>query len=100
MGISKAKKMIYTGKRIDAKEAFSIGLVDKIVDKTNIQSVSMELLNLISKNSKVSIAAAKKSINQGFETDLLSGLNIEFKEYIKTLDTKEREEALKKYLKP
>ena len=60
----------------------------------------MELLNLISKNSKVSIAAAKKSINQGFETDLLSGLNIEFKEYIKTLDTKEREEALKKYLKP
>lgn len=100
VGISKAKKMIYTGKRIDAKEAFSIGLVDKIVDKTNIQSVSMELLNLISKNSKVSIGAAKKSINQGFEIDLLSGLNIEFKEYIKTLDTKEREEALKKYLKP
>ena len=81
VGISKAKKMIYTGERVNAKDAFSIGLIDKVVDKANIESVSMELFNLISKNSKVSIASAKRSINKGFETNLLSGLNIEFKEY-------------------
>jgi len=99
VGISQAKKMIYTGKKIVAEDAFAIGLVDKIVNKTNMESAPMDLLNLILKNSKISIASAKKSINKGFGIDLLSGLNMEFKEYIKTLDTKERQEALKKYLK-
>ena len=99
VGLSKAKKMIYTGEKVSSKEALNLGLVDKVIDTTDIEGESMNLMNIILKNSRVAIKSAKASINQGYEMNLLSGLNIEFKEYIKTLDTKERIEALKKYLK-
>jgi len=100
IGITKAKRIIYLGEKVSAKEAFEIGLVDKILDDNKIHDEGESLMTSIAKNSKIAIESAKKSIDRGSSVDLLTGLNIEFKEYIKTLDSKEREEALKKYLKP
>ena len=50
-------------------------------------------------SSSAAINSAKISINEGLDLDIKSSLNVEFREYIKTLDTKERKEALRKYNK-
>lgn len=97
VGAPNAKKMIYSGKSIDSKEALKIGLIDELCKSKTIYSSAMALMNSFNLSSKIAIKSAKTSINQGIDLDLKSSLNIEFREYIKTLDTEERKEALKKY---
>ena len=97
IGSQNAKKMIYSGQSIDSKKAFKVGLVDELCNLKNIYSSAMNLMGTFNCSSRSSIKSAKVSINQGVDLDLKSSLNIEFREYIKTLDTEERKEALKKY---
>ena len=58
-----------------------------------------DLNSIILLKLKARILFAKKAIDKGYGTNLKEGFNIEFKEYIKTLDSKERNSALKKYKK-
>ena len=93
VGVQNAKKMIYSGESINAKDAFKMGLIDELCKSTDINKSGMDLMNSFNSSSKSSIKSAKVAINQGIDLDIKSSLNIEFREYIKTLDTEERKEA-------
>ena len=97
VGVQNAKKMIYSGESIDAKDAFKMGLIDELYKSRDIDKSGMDLINSFNSSSRSSIKSAKVAINQGIDLDIKSSLNIEFREYIKTLDTEERKRALKKY---
>ena len=60
---------------------------------------ALELMKEFLPQSAFSIKLAKKSINTGYDLDIKTALNIEFKEYIHTLDSKDRVSALKKFKK-
>ena len=98
IGISKAKYLIYSANRVNVKDAFEMGLIDRIIDD-DIESKSFEFLIELSSAYRFSISCAKESINAGIDRSLKSALNIEFKEYIKTLGSKDRQEALNKFTK-
>ncbi len=98
IGITKSKKMIFSGKKISSDVAFDYGLTDKIVSDNLIKS-GLEYLKKFSDSSILSIKLAKKCINKGMNLSLNDGLNLEFKEYIKTLDSEDRRTHLKKFLK-
>ncbi len=89
--------MIYSGESIKSKEALKIGLIDELCESADINSSGVDLMNSFNLSSRSAIKAAKISINEGIDLDIKSSLNIEFREYIKTLDTEERKKALKKY---
>ena len=97
IGTQNAKKMIYSGESINSREALKVGLIDELCNSKDIDNSAMDLIDSFNLSSRHAIKSAKVSINQGVDLDLKSSLNIEFREYIKTLDTKERKEALKKY---
>ena len=99
IGQQKAKEMIFSGEKIDSKEALDIGLIDKCCEFDELESSGFDLMNRFRSSSKAAINSAKISINEGFDLDIKSALNIEFREYIKTLDTQERKDALKRYRK-
>ena len=99
IGSQKAKEMIFSGEKIDSKEALQIGLIDQRCMATELNKSGAELMNKFLGSSKAAIKSAKISINEGLDLDMKSSLNVEFREYIKTLDTKEREDALEKYRK-
>ena len=98
IGLSKAKRMIFTGEKISSKVAFDYGLIDEIITSNMIKSAFNFLLK-ISKNPQLSISLAKKSINDGISLSLNAGLNLEFQQYIKTLDSQDRKKFLDKFLK-
>jgi len=97
IGTQNAKKMIYSGESIKSKEALKIGLIDELRESADINNSGVDLMNSFNLSSRSAIKAAKISINEGIDLDIKSSLNIEFREYIKTLDTEERKKALKKY---
>ncbi len=97
IGISKAKELIFTARRIDAVEALQIGLVNHIAKLEELETMSLSIASKIADNAPVAVREAKKAINRGMETDLVHGLQIEEMSYQVTIPTKDRLEGLKAF---
>lgn len=94
VGRGKAKELIFTGRRVDAQEALSIGLVNQVCAPENLLDACMEMASMICETGPVAIEQAKYAINYGLETDLSTGLAIESNAYWVTIPTKDRLEGL------
>jgi enoyl-CoA hydratase/carnithine racemase len=89
-----AKELIFTGRRIDAQEALSIGLVNYVYDAPRLLDECRKLAAMICETGPIAIEQAKYAINKGLETDLQTGLAIESNAYWLTIPTKDRLEGL------
>lgn len=67
VGPSWARLIMYTGMRIDSKEALRIGLVDRVIPTEELLGATMELATTISTNAPLAIKAAKITIAQVLE---------------------------------
>lgn len=94
VGMAKAKELIYTARRIDAKTALEVGLVCKVVEPDKLLDAALELAREIAKNGPIGVAQAKFAINYGMEASLGVALPLESKAYEVTIPTKDRLEAL------
>lgn len=63
VGPSKAKDILFTGRLVSAREALSIGLVDYVVPKKELEPFTMEFARGIIQNAPLSVLGAKKTIN-------------------------------------
>ena len=97
VGIARAKELIFTARRIDAKTAFDIGLVNKVVDPEQLLPAALEMAREIAKNGPIGVAQAKFAINNGMEASLGVALPLESKAYEVTIPTKDRQEALEAF---
>jgi enoyl-CoA hydratase len=64
VGPSWARLIMYTGMRIESKEALRIGLVDRVVADGELWNATMEIARTISENAPLAIQAAKITIAQ------------------------------------
>ncbi|HAV10460.1 MAG TPA: enoyl-CoA hydratase [Dehalococcoidia bacterium] len=75
--VALAAEMILTGKKIDAKEAYRIGLVSKVVSLADLMKTSMETAEALLKAGPLAVRAAKKAMMLGLGEPLQRGLEIE-----------------------
>lgn len=94
IGRGKAKELIFTGRRVDAREALQIGLVNKICPPEALLDECMAMAAMICETGPIAIQQAKHAINHGLETDLHTGLAIESNAYWVTIPTEDRLEGL------
>lgn len=94
IGLGKAKELIFTGRKIDAREAMESGLVNRVCEPDALIPECMEMARAISENGPIAVQQAKYAINHGVETDLDTGLAIESNAYWLTIPTKDRLEGL------
>lgn len=97
IGIGKAKELIYTARRLSAEEAYHYGIIEHIVEPQDLLKQSKELALEIGKNAPLSLVQAKTAINQGMQTDISTGLQIESLAYSRLLNTEDRLEGLKAF---
>ena len=97
IGVGKAKRLIYTASRLNAKEAYELGIVEEIVANEDLLTTAVDLASKIAENGPIAIKQAKKSINKGLEVDLQTGLEIEHLSYQHTIHTKDRLEGLQAF---
>src|SRR5499427_7392750 len=64
VGPSWARLIMYTGMRIDSKEALRIGLVDRVIPTNELWGETMLIASTISTNAPLAIKAAKITIAQ------------------------------------
>lgn len=95
IGISKAKQLIFSGKKLNATEAKDIGLIDEMFEnQETLEEYTCSFLEPMLKKSSIALQQAKYAINKGNATDLRSGIAIESKAYELTINTGDRTEAL------
>jgi len=94
IGKSRAKDLILTGRKIDAAEAETIGLVNRVASKEGLGKAADELAAAIASNGPVAVRAAKDAIDAGLELPQAEGLEHEARCYERVLGTQDRLEAL------
>jgi enoyl-CoA hydratase/carnithine racemase len=94
VGKGKAKELIFTGRRVGAEEALSIGLVNQMAEPGDLISSCFKMAEMICETGPVAVEQAKYAINYGLETDLHTGLAIESNAYWVTIPTEDRLEGL------
>ena len=77
VGKNRAKEMIFTGKMISAAEAKAMGLVNKVCAQDQLMNEVLKVAKIMVSKGKVSLRAAKQTINTGMDVDLKTGCRIE-----------------------
>ncbi|MDO9110565.1 MAG: enoyl-CoA hydratase-related protein [Desulfatirhabdiaceae bacterium] len=94
VGKGKAKELIFTGRRVGADEALSIGLANQICEPGQLLAEAGKMAAMILETGPIAIEQAKYAINYGLETDLSTGLAIESNAYWVCIPTQDRLEGL------
>jgi len=69
VGVSRAKDLIFTGRRLDAATAAEWGLVARVVEPGAATAAALELASQIADNAPLALGAAKRSLDGGDELD-------------------------------
>jgi enoyl-CoA hydratase/carnithine racemase len=77
VGPARAKDIVFTGRFVDAAEALAIGLVDRVVPDAEVYDAARLLVARYATGPALALGAAKQAIDDGLETDLATGLEIE-----------------------
>jgi enoyl-CoA hydratase/carnithine racemase len=77
IGPSRTKIMVMTGRPVDAMTALDWGLVDQVVPRAQLDKAAMDLATELAAGPPLALAMAKHSIDQIWESVLLSGLRTE-----------------------
>jgi enoyl-CoA hydratase len=77
VGLSQAKRLVYTGERIEAAEAERIGLVDNVVSRDALLDEVHALAGKIAANAPISVGLAKRVMNKVSLGDLEAALSYE-----------------------
>lgn len=72
-----AAEMIFTGKMIDAQEAYRLGLVNKVVPLDKLMPMAKELAEAICGVGPLAVRTAKEAMIRGMSMSLEEGLRLE-----------------------
>jgi enoyl-CoA hydratase len=87
VGITKAKEMLYTASRIDAEEAFRIGLINKIVPEASLMDEAVRLAQTMLEFPPHGLKIAKRCVNEGMQVDLQTALKLDLAVSVQEMST-------------
>jgi enoyl-CoA hydratase len=90
IGLMRARDLSFTARFFSAKEAWEMGLVNRVVPADKLRGETISLAMTILENSRDSIAAFKYLFNSGLSTTLTEGLKIESETSFTITDTNKR----------
>jgi len=97
IGKNRAKEIIFTGKRISAQEALSLGIVNQVVPVEEVEPTVLKMVREICANSPIAVRQAKKAIDLGMEADLDTAIRIENEAFNFNLKTEDRQEGIRAF---
>jgi enoyl-CoA hydratase/carnithine racemase len=98
IGKSKSMYMNLTGEFIDAKEAFSSGLVAKVFDNDSLVEEALEIAKTIASKGPLSVQAAKEAVNAAEDLPLQEGLRLERRLFHALFATDDQKEGMSAFL--
>jgi enoyl-CoA hydratase len=97
-GVGPARRLCYTGAIIEAEEALRLGIVDTVVEPSEVLSAARTLAETIATRGPCAVRGVKRVIRESQEQVLLSGLRREAEEFLSLFQTSDREEGMQAFL--
>lgn len=98
VGLGKAKEITFTGLKIDADEAFRIGLINKIVEQEVLMEEAMNLAKKIAGNAPIAVSLAKAAIDHGVGLDGCSSVSYELEVFAQCFTTEDQKDAMSAFI--
>lgn len=98
VGNAKALEFALEGRPIPAQEAYSLGLVTKIVPEDQLLSEARQLAERMATRSRYCVAAVKACIHQGASKSMGQGLQMEQAEFAACAGIEGHRKAMRRYL--
>ena len=98
VGPAWAKDMLFTGRMVDAAEALSIGLVNRVVEEPGgLRAAAAELAAQITGGSPLGARYVKETVTKGMDLSLDQGLGLEADLNVILQSTADRAEGIKSF---
>ena len=98
VGMGRAKELIFTGDHISAEEALRLGIVNRVVAASDLDTEIGELCDKIASKGPIALHMAKVAINNGAQADLHTALDIEARCFALCFGTQDRIEGMKAFM--
>ncbi|MCO5384961.1 short-chain-enoyl-CoA hydratase [Desulfosporosinus sp.] len=98
VGTGIASELLFTGDVIDAKEAYRIGLVNKVYPLDTLMEEALKLAKRISGRAPVAVQLSKSAIQRGINMDLDSAQAFEAEVFGLTFSTQDQTEGCGAFL--
>jgi enoyl-CoA hydratase/carnithine racemase len=98
IGKQRAMELVLTGRRIEAREAFELGLVNKLAGADRWLEEALELARTVAERPPIAARLAKQAVLTAEETALSAGLENERRLYELAMATDDRVEGMQAFL--
>ncbi|MGM0403000.1 MAG: enoyl-CoA hydratase/isomerase family protein [Thermodesulfobacteriota bacterium] len=98
VGKNLAKEMIFTGKMMSAEEAGQKGIINRVLPADQLMTEVQKTAAAMASKGRVSLNAAKKSINNGMDVDLASGCEMEINAFALCMASDDAKEGTSAFL--
>jgi enoyl-CoA hydratase/carnithine racemase len=92
--LAKALEMFFTAEKIDAQEAYRLGLVNKVVPQGELMKAAWEMAEKIAKNAPLAVYTSKEACIKGLGLSLEEGVALEMNLRKKLLSTEDAAEGI------
>lgn len=93
-----AKDLVFTGRRLAAREALDLGVVNRVVHDDVLLETCRELAARVHRASPIAVRQAKKAIDEGAELGLDQGLVLEAEAWLVNFCAPDRVEGLRAFV--
>ncbi|KAK2907653.1 enoyl-CoA hydratase domain-containing protein 2, mitochondrial [Channa argus] len=102
VGMTLAKELIFTGKRVGGKTALEMGLLNRAVEQNQTGDAAyreaLSLAREILPQAPVAVRMAKEAMNRGVEVDIYSAMAVERMCYARVIPTRDRQEGMAAFI--
>jgi 2-(1,2-epoxy-1,2-dihydrophenyl)acetyl-CoA isomerase len=98
VGTAKARELYFTGRPVDAEEALSLGLVNRVVPDDQLATVTMELAQSLAHGPAIALSLMKRNMNCAEGGGLAELLDMEAAHQVQTGRTVDHREAAKAFV--
>lgn len=95
IGKHRAMELVLTGRRIDAREAHRLGLVNQVTAKNEWTDRTMDLARLVASRAPIAARLAKRAVLAAEDTGLDAGLAEERRLHVAAMATEDRVEGMR-----
>ena len=97
IGERRAKEILMTGKPFSAQQASEYGLINAILEPSEVLAKALETADVIASNAPLSVRQIKKSVRYGGQMELRTAFRFEIEAYNHLIDTEDRMEGVKAF---
>src|SRR5699024_11391165 len=97
IGMHRAKELLFTGRRVTAREAAEMGLVNRILPPEKLEAAFLELAESISRNAPLSLRYIKGAVEELWGMPDEEAREREVDWYNRCVDTEDRREGVRAF---